>query len=106
MNKTLFDWYKDIKKNLAISLANNDEVQVKEYTQSLKVINESCPGMENDYLRFERMINSFTNEQKDFICYQIGEWYMTWKCRIVVDAGVQHRLGFAKEQLKTMICGD
>lgn len=47
----------------------------------------------------------FTQEQIDFICYQIGDWYLEWKNKLVVDGG-GHRLGFAKEMLKTMIVGD
>lgn len=43
----------------------------------------------------------FTPEQKDFICEQIGEWYFAWKN----EFQGQHRLGYAKEMLKTMICG-
>lgn len=45
----------------------------------------------------------FTREQVDWICYQIGEWYFKWKSNITV-AGQAHRLGFAKEELKIMIC--
>ena len=44
----------------------------------------------------------FTQEQKDFICYQIGDWYLKWKGNITNG---QHRLGIAKEELKVMICG-
>ena len=47
----------------------------------------------------------FTAEQQDFICYQIGDWYLTWKDGIANKDGT-HRLGYAKEELKTMICGD
>ena len=47
----------------------------------------------------------FTPEQKDFICYQIGNWYLNWKDGIANKDGT-HRLGYAKELLKTMICGD
>jgi hypothetical protein len=47
----------------------------------------------------------FTNRQRDHICYQIGDWYIHWKNNLT-DPYVPHRLGFAKEQLKTMICGD
>lgn len=49
----------------------------------------------------------FTPKQIDHICYQIGEWYLQWKERMWIDAiPNQHFLGFAKEQLKEMICGD
>lgn len=53
-------------------------------------------------------IKKFTNEQINWICYQIGEWYLDWKNNIVVSNtnGTQHRLGYAKDELKNMICGD
>ena len=49
----------------------------------------------------------FTTQQIDHICYQIGEWYTQWEHKMWVDGKPnQHWLGFAKEELKTMICGD
>ncbi len=49
----------------------------------------------------------FTSLQRDRICYQIGDWYVEWKDRMWVDGKPnQHWLGVAKEQLKTMICGE
>ena len=49
----------------------------------------------------------FTTQQIDHICYQIGEWYSQWEHKMwVKDKPNQHWLGFAKEELKTMICGD
>ncbi len=47
----------------------------------------------------------FTYKQIDHICYQIGDWYLLWRGGLT-DPDVPHRLGVAKEQLKTMICGD
>lgn len=47
----------------------------------------------------------FTSEQKDWICYMIGEWYLIWKDKICPNE-VPHRLGYAKEQLKNFLCGD
>lgn len=44
----------------------------------------------------------FTTRQIDHICYQIGEWYMMMKPLLKK----QHHLGFMKEKLKTMICGE
>lgn len=46
----------------------------------------------------------FTQEQKDYICYQIGEWYIKWKDRLINFDDRTHRLGYAKEILKVMIC--
>lgn len=49
----------------------------------------------------------FTTKQIDHICYQIGEWYTQWENKMWIDGKPnQHWLGFAKEELKTMICGD
>jgi hypothetical protein len=44
----------------------------------------------------------FTTRQIDHICYQIGDWYLMMKPLLEG----QHNLGFMKEKLKTMICGD
>jgi hypothetical protein len=44
----------------------------------------------------------FTQEQIDYICYVIGDWYLEWKHKIVLD-GAEHRLGHAKELLKEML---
>ncbi len=48
----------------------------------------------------------FTMEQENYICYQIGDWYLKWRNNIAVGEGIGHRLGVAKEDLKVMICGD
>lgn len=50
------------------------------------------------------MTLQFTTKQIDHICYQIGEWYLNWKGKLT-EPYVPHHLGFAKEQLKEMICG-
>lgn len=44
----------------------------------------------------------FTREQIDWICYQIGDWYLQMKPLLEG----QHNLGYMKERLKLMICGD
>ena len=49
---------------------------------------------------------NFTPEQIDYICYQIGDWYLKWKNNMATGHGTCHRLGVAKEDLKVMICGD
>ena len=49
----------------------------------------------------------FTPQQIDHICYQIEEWYIKWQDKMwIIDKANQHRLGIAKEELKTMICGE
>ena len=60
-------------------------------------------------------MRKFTYLQADFICYTIGEWYLNWKDKMVDKVSVSeecdglhvvHNLGFAKEQLKIMLCGE
>lgn len=45
---------------------------------------------------------NFTQDQKSFICYQIGVWYCMMK-PLLED---QHNLGYMKEKLKLMVCDD
>lgn len=49
---------------------------------------------------------NFTQEQKDFICWQIGEWYVGLKDHLVNYDERTHCLGRAKELLKLMVCDD
>ena len=59
----------------------------------------------------------FTREQEDWICYQIGEWYLEWKDKIILNSfstdekivfdparAFTHNLGIAKEDLKLRLC--
>jgi hypothetical protein len=46
---------------------------------------------------------NLTRQQEDAICYIIGEWYLSWKNKITYIGG-EHKLGIAKENLKSMIC--
>lgn len=47
----------------------------------------------------------FTLEQVEYICYQIGEWYLQCKDNMVNWEQGTHRLGYEKERLKYMIFG-
>lgn len=51
-------------------------------------------------------VAAFTRDQQDHICFQIGEWYLNWRDVLMNWDERTHRLGFAKEELKRMICGD
>jgi hypothetical protein len=112
MNDRCFKVYVDLK-NL-ISKAEKSEIkdaEERQMVQEWKLSIEAFDQSSADYLlRYERLIKnqeSFTPEQIDFICYQIGDWYMEWKDRIVLDIKEgTHRLGYAKEKLKTIICGE
>lgn len=53
----------------------------------------------------ERGKITFSYLQQDKICYEIGEWYFVWKVSIVDFESGTHKLGYAKEKLKEMICG-
>lgn len=112
MNHSIFEMYCDIQRRLkqareSTSRGATERELVKEWEDAIESIDRLG---ENYKWRYERLIknqSSFSPEQQDFICYQIGEWYLEWKDRIIVDLQEgTHRLGYAKEQLKTLICGD
>jgi hypothetical protein len=112
MSDNLFYWYKEMRDRIK-RLENDPEADYHEaqeilngWKESIKVIEAGNPEIINRYNRHVAIQDSFTPEQIDFICYQIGDWYLNWKTRITTGDGHGHRLGFAKEQLKTMICGD
>lgn len=46
----------------------------------------------------------FTDNEKIGICSKIGEWYLKWKDQLVDYNNRVHRLGYAKEELKSLIC--
>ncbi len=48
----------------------------------------------------------FTQEQENWLCETIGDWYLAWKYRIADYDNKTHNLGYAKEQLKALICED
>ncbi len=112
MNDSIFGMYCDIKRLL--KKASESEIEgaaerelVSEWQHAIDVFDI----MSKDYkARYDRMVinqSSFTPEQIDFICYEIGDWYLEWKDRLVIDLKKgTHRLGYAKEQLKTKICGE
>ena len=93
MNDAIAEWYRATKK------------MIKQVTDDCKGDVEPVQHLINDWN--EALEQSFTGEQIDHICYMIGEWYIEWKDKMWVDGKPnQHRLGIAKEKLKTMICGD
>lgn len=74
---------------------------------SQAILEEADPEYAARYKMEQAMFDTFTPEQKDFICAQVGWWYLMWKDRMWVDGKEnQHWLGRGKEDLKTMICGD
>jgi hypothetical protein len=112
MNDALYKIYYDlrnlIKKAQASECPGAEERSLVEEWQSAAEIIENMDS--NFKTRYERLVTNqktLTPEQIDFICYQIGDWYLEWKDRLVIDLKKgEHRLGYAKEQLKTLICGE
>jgi hypothetical protein len=83
------------------------EAVVNDWVEAIKTMDFACPELKGRYERHIALQATFTPEQIDFICYQIGDWYCEWQHKMWVDGKPnQHWLGMAKEQLKTMICGD
>jgi hypothetical protein len=113
MNYEIYKMYRENQKlidrveNLS---EDGDPELTKLIIQDLRLSQEiwqQVPNFEAEYERLLAEQKSFTPAQIDFICFQIGEWYVNWKERIIVDLKEgTHRLGYAKEQLKEMICGE
>lgn len=108
----LYTSYVATKKNIADLEAKRDSLDdstlnaLADMKLSASILEEARPHYLDCYNRESKMQATFTKEQQDFICWQIGEWYIEWKERILVDLeNGTHRLGFAKELLKEMICG-
>ena len=75
---------------------------VKDWIDVIQAIDKSHPQVREWYESNKAIQYTFTNEQKDFICWQIGDWYLMMKPLLEG----QHNLGYMKEKLKEMICGD
>jgi uncharacterized protein YhaN len=89
------------EKEAAINAEERRIAKLKEESERPAhiIIDESKP------VEIDTFKNSLFNpEQMDWICYQIGEWYLEWKNKLVNYDDRTHRLGYAKEQLKEMIC--
>jgi|SRR5690606_6273325 len=63
--------------------------------------NKVC-AMINNYCEQNPNKPNFTQDQKNFICYKIGDWYLMMKPLLEG----QHNLGYMKEKLKIMVCDD
>jgi hypothetical protein len=72
------------------------------YPDVFQVINKSLVSCLEDVQYQTQECAPFTSKQIDHICYQIGDWYLMMKPLLEG----QHNLGYMKEKLKNMICGD
>lgn len=113
MNYLVYEMYFKMKRMVAeIEVRGNmDELEVRNNVSDLKL---GIQELENRYPEFlerynyeKKMFATFTPEQQNFICCQIGMWYVLWKDKMWIDEKPnQHWIGRAKEQLKNMICGE
>jgi hypothetical protein len=110
MIESIYQIYREQKKMLDHSesdIGKLEETFLLELKLGISILDEAHPEYKERYEREIVMQKSFTPEQIDFICYQIGDWYLEWKHHIIVDLeNGTHRLGYAKELLKTKICGE
>jgi hypothetical protein len=107
MNDLVYQYYKGYKQLIkAASECKNphgekEMQQLEEWENLMEVLEQADPDYKVRFEREARIIASFTQEQIDHICYQIGDWYLAMKPLLEG----QHNLGFMKEKLKAMICG-
>ncbi len=109
----LHELYRSMSNNLARyeiekqnSEPNEIDAEIDEILQGWKEaiyhIDQSRPDIKAWYTRNTSLQNSFTSDQINFICEQIGDWYLMMKPLLEG----QHNLGYMKEKLKIMICGE
>ena len=109
MIEVIYRIYKEQKRIIQLA-SDSDSEEFKAFIEELKLANtileEGCSEYKQRHEREKRIQSSFTAEQIDFICCQIGDWYLEWKHRIIInlDKGT-HKLGYAKEKMKELICG-
>jgi hypothetical protein len=113
MNYHVYLMYLEQKRLIAKAEACPNEHSEDEHSLladmklSITILEESAPDYAARHKMEQAMFATFTPEQKDFICAQIGWWYVLWKDQMwVEDKPNQHWLGRGKEDLKSMICGD
>ena len=109
----LYEWYKNSRDSLARyelekqghephELDEQIDEMIKGWQEAIEIIDRGHPQFREQYMRNQEIQKSFTREQIDHICYQIGDWYLMMKPLLEG----QHNLGYMKEKLKIMICGD
>ena len=106
MSDELLHAYKNLMRLIESAKGREGHENIKDLYQgwinTIEVFNKYHPDLKRRYEQHKAMYASFSPEQIDHICYQIGEWYLMMKPLLEG----QHNLGYMKEQLKTMICGD
>ena len=114
MNDLLYKMYANARRMIEEfekEEEKDEPLDVRELLESwrgtVEVLEISRPEFKSTYDRRQAVQKSFTYQQIDHICYMIGDWYIEWEKKMWVDGKPnEHWLGVAKEQLKTMICGD
>lgn len=96
------DAFKELKENLVKCLWGFNEKSRD--PKSLSIMKKALLECLNEinYQGGHKIEPLFCYSQIDHICYQIGEWYMMMKPLLEG----RHNLGYMKEKLKTMICGE
>ena len=107
MNNDLYKWYEEAHNILLKLQKENPQSEglkdsIEHWDSLITDIEKSYPEIVESYNRIKKIKKSFTHTQIDHICYQIGEWYLMMKPLLEG----QHNLGYMKEKLKTMICGE
>ena len=107
MKDLIYEIYKTTKRLIERTDAccdkdDSHEELFQEWREAIKSLDECHRGYAERYKREKELIASFTSDQINHICYQIGEWYLDMKPLLEG----QHNLGHMKEKLKIMICGE
>lgn len=111
--RNLYAWYENSRDCLAKYELESQGCEPHEFDEQLNdmvkgwqevidIMDKNRPQIKDWYMRKKEMQKSFTTDQINFICEQIGDWYLMMKPLLEGE----HNLGHMKEKLKTMICGE
>jgi hypothetical protein len=90
MKSPLDKWYKETQRLIEEAQAVSSDHVSSEFRENMSLLMDvwlrtisdleiKSPGIKERYLQRKAMQESFTPKQIDFICYQIGDWYLEWK---------------------------
>ena len=85
-------------------LENNLQDTGYTFSEHTKLHVDMLEKLINEAINKRGKMKKFTKQQVDFICDQIGDWYMQWRDQLVDYETRTHRLGAAKEALKERFC--
>ena len=80
MSVDALQWYKNTMKLIEAAKWRKDDEAVKDlyqgWLEDIENIERNFPGVKHRYEQHKSIYESFSQDQINHICYQIGDWYI------------------------------